>query len=363
VVVLAQLEQQVQLLGEQSVVVAEVSTEDAEGFGKRATADGDLGAATTDQVDGGEVLVDPYRIQDGQKRPAGGGIGLDVAEGNNTKFHGSCQGEDGRDGGVHPCDGTKWSGHSDYRNDNRVTGVPVPVPGRLGPVPEMSRPSQPCERALRADAERNRGRIIAAARAVFAEQGLDASMNEVARQAGVGVATLFRRFPTRDDLITATFADKMSAYADAITDALADPDPWHGFCAYVERVCAMQAQDRGFTDVLTVTFPAAKGFEAERDRAAAGFAELIGRAKATGQLRQDFVHQDLVLLLMANAGVVAGTREAAPEAWRRLVAYLLQAFTTAAAEPLPAPPTAHAVPGPDAASAQPRLAAATSSRD
>jgi hypothetical protein len=101
----------------------------------------------------------------------------------------------------------------------------------------------------------------------------------------------------------------------------------------------MQAGDRGFTDVLTVTFPTAKGFEAKRDRAAAGFAELIGRAKAAGQLRQDFVHQDLVLVLMANAGVVAGTGEAAPEAWRRLVAYLLQAFAAEAAEPLPAAPT------------------------
>jgi hypothetical protein len=119
----------------------------------------------------------------------------------------------------------------------------------------------------------------------------------------------------------------------------------------------MQAGDRGFTDVLTVTFPTAKGFEAKRDRAAAGFAELIGRAKAAGQLRQDFVHQDLVLVLMANAGVVAGTGEAAPEAWRRLVAYLLQAFAAEAAEPLPAAPhRAGDVPGPPTPTAQPRLA-------
>ena len=106
-----------------------------------------------------------------------------------------------------------------------------------------------------------------AAREVFAEQGLDASTNEIARRAGVGVATLFRRFPTRDDLVAAVFADKMDAYAAAIDDALADPDPWHGFCGYIERVCAMQAEDRGFADVLTMTFPTAKRFEAERNRA------------------------------------------------------------------------------------------------
>ena len=101
----------------------------------------------------------------------------------------------------------------------------------------------------------------------------------------------------------------------------------------------MQGEDRGFTDVLTVTFPTAKGFEAERDRSAAGLAELITRAKATGRLRPDFAHQDLPLILMANAGVVTGTRDAAPDAWRRLVGYLLQACEATTAQPLPDPPT------------------------
>lgn len=208
---------------------------------------------------------------------------------------------------------------------------------------EISRPGELCEQALRVDAERNRIRLIEAAREVFSEQGLNASMNEVARRACVGVATLFRRFPTRDDLITATFADKMTAYADAIDDALADTDPWHGFCEYVERVCAMQAGDRGFTDVLTLTFPAAKGFEAERNRSARGFAELVERAKATGRLREDFAHQDLAMMLMANAGVVTGMRDAAPDAWRRFVAYILQAFAAESAQPLPEPPAPHQI--------------------
>jgi len=76
---------------------------------------------------------------------------------------------------------------------------------------------------------------------------------------------------------------------------------------------------------------------------------LIRRAKAAGQLRQDFVDRDLVLVLMANAGVVAGTGQAAPEAWRRLLAYLLQAFTTEAADPLPAPPRGRSCTGPSSA--------------
>lgn len=192
---------------------------------------------------------------------------------------------------------------------------------------------------MRADAERNRERVLHAAREVFAEHGLDASTNEIARRAGVGVATLFRRFPTRDDLVGAVFADKMAAYVAAIDAALAEADAWEGFCGFIERVCEMQADDRGFADVLTLTFPAAKGLEAERDRAAHALTELIERAQATGRLRQDFVHQDVPLILMANAGVVVATRDAAPDAWRRLVGYLLQAFAAEASAPLPKPPT------------------------
>jgi AcrR family transcriptional regulator len=197
-------------------------------------------------------------------------------------------------------------------------------------------PAEAYDKALRVDAERNRARMITAAREVFADQGLRAPMSEVARRAGVGVATLFRRFPTKADLVTAVFAAKMTAYADAVEDALADPDPWQGFCTYIERVCAMQAADRGFTDVLTVTFPSAKTFEADRDRAGIGFAELIARAKAAGRLRADFAHQDMVMVLMANAGVLVGTASAAQDTWRRFVAYQLQSFAAEAAAPLPA---------------------------
>ena len=196
-----------------------------------------------------------------------------------------------------------------------------------------------CESTLRADAQRNRKRILDAAREVFAEQGLDASLNEVARRAGVGVATLFRRFPTREELIAATFADPMAEYAALIETALADPHPWNGFCGYVRGVCSMQAGDRGFTDVLTRTFPAAKEFEAQRDRAFRRFTALIARAKEAGGLREDFVAEDLPMLLMANAGVVAATAGVAPETSPRLVEYVIQAFSAPPVGQLPDPPT------------------------
>jgi AcrR family transcriptional regulator len=194
------------------------------------------------------------------------------------------------------------------------------------------------QQPLRADAERNRERLLAAARRVFAEGGLDVPMTVIARRAGVGIATLYRRFPTREDLIGAVFADKMGAYTDAIAEALADPDPWQGFRTYIERICGMQAADRGFAHVLTLTFPTARALEAKRAEAYHGLTELIARAKETGRLRADFSPEDLPILLMANAGVIAATGDAAPDAWHRLVALMLQAYAADPAEELPPAP-------------------------
>ncbi|MFI1699018.1 TetR/AcrR family transcriptional regulator [Streptomyces bobili] len=205
-------------------------------------------------------------------------------------------------------------------------------------TPGTQHPDDPAAQPLRSDAERNRERIIAAARAVFARDGLGASMASVAREAGVGIATMFRRFPTKAELVDAVFVDRMDAYADAVAVALDDPDPWHGFVGYIEAACAMQAADSGFADVLTTTFPTAKALERRRNEAYEGMVELIGRAKAAGRLREDFDSSDLVLLHMANAGVVNATGDAAPDAWRRVVALLVQSFEAPARGPLPASP-------------------------
>ncbi|WP_421107165.1 TetR/AcrR family transcriptional regulator [Streptomyces sp. NEAU-S77] len=204
--------------------------------------------------------------------------------------------------------------------------------------PGAQHPDDPAAQPLRSDAERNRGRIIAAARTVFGRDGLNASMASVAREAGVGIATMFRRFPTKEELVAAVFSDRMNAYADAVAVALDDPDPWHGFVGYVEAACAMQAADYGFADVLTMTFPTAKELEERRNEAYQAMVELINRAKATGRLREDFDPSDLVLLHMANAGVVNATGDAAPDAWRRVVALMIQSFEAPARGPLPDSP-------------------------
>ncbi|WP_392750863.1 TetR/AcrR family transcriptional regulator [Streptomyces sp. LN590] len=191
---------------------------------------------------------------------------------------------------------------------------------------------------LRSDAERNRGRIIAAARTVFGRDGLGASMASVAREAGVGIATIFRHFRGKEELVAAVFADRMDAYVTAVNDALDVPDPWEGFTGFVEAICAMQAADRGFADVLTMTFPGAKTLEERRAESFKGFLALIARAKDSGRLREDFTNQDLVIVLIANAGVVNFAGDAAPDAWRRLVALLIQSFQAPARGPLPDPP-------------------------
>lgn len=191
---------------------------------------------------------------------------------------------------------------------------------------------------LRTDARRNRDTIVATARAVFGEQGLDAALDEIAKRAGVGSATLYRRFPTRRALVAAVFADRMISYAEAVEEALANPDPWLGFRDYVLFVCRLQATDRGLADLLVMSVPGEAELERTRDRAYRGFVELVDRAGAAGALRPDFTPDDLVLVLMANAGVVHRTAATAPDAWERFAAFVLDGLRAEAATEAPAGP-------------------------
>ncbi|MDQ4113335.1 MAG: TetR/AcrR family transcriptional regulator [Actinomycetota bacterium] len=193
--------------------------------------------------------------------------------------------------------------------------------------------------ALRSDAERNRARILAAARKVLAAQGLGASMASIAREADVGIATLFRRFPTKEELVAAVFADRMADYAEAATKGLEDEDPWRGLVGFIETACELQAADSGFADVLTIAFPGSTELKRQRATAYDTTARLLARAKESGQLREDVTPEDLMLLHMANAGVIAATREHAADAWRRVIAQLIQSFQAPARGQLPPAPS------------------------
>jgi AcrR family transcriptional regulator len=177
---------------------------------------------------------------------------------------------------------------------------------------------------LRSDARDNRERILHAARAVFAVEGLDVPMREIARRAGVGPATLYRRFPTKELLVTAAFEDQMRSCYAIVDEGLADPDPWRGFAQVVERLCELHARDRGFTAAFTSAFPRAIDFSADRERALRSIAELIRRAQEAGHVRPDVVLDDLVLILMANNGIQAPSPAARVVASRRFAALALR---------------------------------------
>ena len=190
----------------------------------------------------------------------------------------------------------------------------------------------------RADAVRNRHRLLDAAREVFGVQGLNAPLDDIARRARLGNATLYRHFPTRCSLIAAVFVETLRDVAAAVEHALDEPDAWVGFTRHVRTLCGLQAGDRALADLLTATIEGAPDLELLRARAFSGAVALIEHAQRRGELRADFRHEDLVLLLMANAGLVERTAETAPAAWRRHLDYLLDGLR-------PTPTTASPSPG------------------
>lgn len=195
---------------------------------------------------------------------------------------------------------------------------------------------------LRADAERNRERLLAAAQHMFAEHGLDVALEDIAERAGVGIATLYRRFSAREDLVSAAFEAKLAEYARVAEESLAEPDPWRAFAGCLERLCSMQAGDRGFTEIVNGSLIPSERITEARARAASAVARVVERAQGAGEVRDDVVAEDIPLILMANAGVVRATRGTAPHAWRRMLAYLLDGFratSPGAGRPMPAPLT------------------------
>lgn len=179
---------------------------------------------------------------------------------------------------------------------------------------------------LRADAERNRAALLVAAREVFGEHGLDASLDEIARRAGVGNATLYRRFPNRRELIAEVFAERMIEYVEFAEHALREPDAWVAFVGYLSKLCELQATDRGLSELLvTTTFDDDARLIELRATAQRRTNEVIRRAQAEGGLRPDFTRKDLLLLLTANAGVVQ--RSPDPNAWRRQLALLIDGLS------------------------------------
>ncbi|MFB4309346.1 TetR/AcrR family transcriptional regulator [Actinomadura sp. GTD37] len=188
---------------------------------------------------------------------------------------------------------------------------------------------------LRSDARDNRVRIVLAARMAFAARGADVPIREIARRAEVGVATVYRHFPSKDALFTEAFAEQMAVCSAVVAEGLAASDPWRGFRLVIEKLLEAHARDREFR-AYVAQLPRTADSTADRDRALRMLLELIRRAKASGDLRPDIVVEDIALALMANDGIRAESPELRAAASRRLAALMIESFrATPAATPLP----------------------------
>jgi AcrR family transcriptional regulator len=194
------------------------------------------------------------------------------------------------------------------------------------------------QRPLRADAARNRARLLAAAKEVFAERGLDATMDEVARRAGVGVGTAYRRFRNRDDLIAALFEERLDEFMASLDEALADEDAWRGLSRFLERSMEMQAEDRGFKELLLQSNEGRERVRLFRARIRPLVAELVRRARDAGELRADVVEDDVLLVSLMIGAVNDFAHVVEPQLWRRSLALLLDGLRARGATPLPVGP-------------------------
>lgn len=197
--------------------------------------------------------------------------------------------------------------------------------------------TRPTPRPLRADAARNRDRLLAAATEVFAERGLDASLEEIARRAAVSIGTLYNHFPTRESLFDAIFPARMSILDERAAAALADADPWSGFVMFTEALFALHAEDRGLNDALAQRVPLSPGLIEACHRCFGHLDRLITRARDSGQLRADFETADFAALVWAMGQVIRESVDVAPQAWRRCLAFFLDGLRADAARPLPVP--------------------------
>lgn len=190
----------------------------------------------------------------------------------------------------------------------------------------------------RRDARRNREALAAAAADVFAELGLDAPLDVIARRAGVGNATLYRHFPTREDLIGEVFRPAAAVLAEAGEEALAAEDAWTAVEGYFTRIFELVATSRGINDLVTMAIPTVPVLADMSRRNAATVGILVARAQEQGTMRGDVVATDLLFLLGPLCRAVPAADGLRPGLWRRHLALLLDGFRAPAAHPLPEPP-------------------------
>ena len=189
----------------------------------------------------------------------------------------------------------------------------------------------------RRDAQESHERLIAAAQREFAVRGVDASLERIARDAGVAIGTLYRHFPSRLDLLMAAFQPRLDEFLDGARKALDVEDPWEGFVVYLENLFRVQAGDRGFNDFLSRRFPAHAETERIHDLMCEQIDDVLHRAQDAGVVRADLTRADIVNHIWSNGRMIDATREVAPTAWRRHLYLMLDAYRAERAHANPEP--------------------------
>lgn len=189
---------------------------------------------------------------------------------------------------------------------------------------------------LRSDARRNREKILAVASELFAERGADMCMDDLARRAGVGHATVFRRFPSKRDLVVAMLEERLTAVAEEIEAAARSEDAWAGLVAAMTAVAERQAHDRGLMEAVGTDVFGSDRLREARARVVAPMDGLLRRAQEAGQVRADLGTLDVFFLIAAASKSLPCNFEV-PGLWRRYLGVVLDGMRPEGASPL-APP-------------------------
>jgi AcrR family transcriptional regulator len=206
-------------------------------------------------------------------------------------------------------------------------------------IPRVTQSSlEQMRRPLRRDARESRDKLIAAAQREFAVRGVDASLEKIARDAGVAIGTLYRHFPTRLDLLMAALRPRLQEFLNGAAKALEMNDPWEGFVSYLENLFAVQAGDRGFNDFLSRRFPGDADTEHIHDVMCDQIDTVLHRAQEAGQARPDITRADIVNLIWSSGRIIDATSAKARTAWRRQLYLMLDAYRADRAHSLPEPP-------------------------
>ncbi len=179
------------------------------------------------------------------------------------------------------------------------------------------------ERPLRKDAERNRRRILEAASEVFGERGLGATLDAVAERAGVGVGTVYRRFPDKEALVDALFEERIDEVRALALEAAEIDDPWDALTTFLERATEMHCHDRALKELVFSTAHGQDRVARARERIKPAVDRLVARAHASGQLRADVSLNDIPIVQLMVTAVIDYAQDAAPGVWRRYLALML----------------------------------------